>query len=326
MDGMSRPLRIEFPGAIYHVFARGVAGLPVFLDDQDRVLFLREVERQVQSGTLIDHTHSLMDTHVHFLLETPQAGLGRWMKEILGNYAQIFNRRHVRSGHLWQGPYKAILVQDGGYLLTCSQYIHLNPYRAGLERELGSYGWSSYYNFTRGDGFVTWVHTGRILSYFNGREEYRKFVEAGKDRQLIDPFRLAVAGIALGDEAFVERIRQMARNKPLSPEIPSQSALFRSSRSPSLEEIRAQVSLTFAGLSACQQRRALVWALYANTWMKGYEIAGTVGLSPTAARNAAVGMELHRRSAPGLAERFALLQRELGQPDAGHIARITRGL
>ena len=323
---MSRALRVEFPGAIYHAMARGVARMPVFQDDEDRAVLLREIEMRVHDGSLIVHSFSLMLNHIHLLCETPIGGLGRWMKQILGNYARAYNRRHDRVGHLWQGRYKAILVQDGEYLLDCSRYIHLNPYKAGIEPTLGSYAWSSYLNFAQGQGVASWVHTNRILSYFGEPETYRMFVESGKNEELASPFRMAVAGIALGDAEFVSRIREFARMKPASPEVTAQRALTRSYSPSGAAEILGKVEIVFADWSACQRRRASAWALYANTWLKGCQIARAIGLTPTAARNAAREMEEHRLIEPGIARRFLILQQELQASETANIDRIARGL
>lgn len=323
---MSRALRVEFPGAIYHVMARGVARMPVFQDDEDRAVILREIEMRVHDGSLIVHSFSLMLNHIHWLCETPIGGLGRWMKQILGNYARLYNRRHDRVGHLWQGRYKAILVQDGEYLLVCSRYIHLNPYKAGIEPTLGSYPWSSYLNFVQDQGVASWVHTNQILSYFERPEVYQRFIESGKNEELASPFRMAVAGIALGDAEFVSRIRELARMKPTSPEVTAQRALTRSLSPSGVAEILEKVEIVFADWSACQRRRASAWALYANTWLKGCQIARMIGLTPTAARNAAREMEGRRLIDPGIVRRFAILQKELRASEAANIDRIARGL
>ena len=128
---MARQLRIEYPGATYHVMSRGVARMNTFVDDQDRMRFLELVGEAAKAGALIVHAYCLMPNHYHLLAETPEAQLGRWMQQILGVYASGFNRRHKRVGHLWQGRYKAILVEEGEYFLECSRYIHLNPNRSG---------------------------------------------------------------------------------------------------------------------------------------------------------------------------------------------------
>ena len=167
--------------------ARGVARMPVFVDDQDRLSLMRQIEAFVEAGALLVHAFCLMLNHIHLLCETPFGGMGRWMQQILGNYAQIFNERHGRSGHLWQSRYRAILVQEGEYLLDCSQYIHLNPYRAKIVSSPEDYPWSSYRNYCGDSPIVPWVCTQRILSYFRGRDDYREFVEAAKDKRQLSP-------------------------------------------------------------------------------------------------------------------------------------------
>ena len=323
---MTRALRVEFPGAIYHVMARGVARMPVFQDDEDRAALLREIEICVHDGCLIVHSLCFLLNHIHLLCETPIGGLGRWMKQILGNYAQSYNRRHDRVGHLWQGRYKAILVQDGKYLLDCSRYIHLNPYKAGIEPTLGSYPWSSYLNFVQGQGAAPWVHTDRILNHFEEPEAYRMFVESGKNEEMASPFQMAVAGIALGSGEFVAWIREFAREMPASPEVTSHRALMRNFSLSGAEEILSKVGIIFADWSACQRRRASAWALYANTWLKGCQIAQAISLTPTAARNAAREMEERRLIQPGIGRRFAILQQELRASETANIGRIARGL
>ena len=110
---MARAVRVEFPGAIYHLMARGVARLPTFLDDEDRRHFLEILGQLVALGALEVHAFCLMPNHYHILCETPDAGLARWLRHLNGDYARWFNRRHKRVGHLCPGRYKAILVEDG---------------------------------------------------------------------------------------------------------------------------------------------------------------------------------------------------------------------
>jgi len=306
--------------------ARGVARMPVFQNDQDRELLLREVELLIRAGTLIVHSFCLMLNHIHLLCETPVGCLSRWMRQILGNYAERYNRTHDRVGHLWQGRYKAILVQDGSYLLDCSRYIHLNPYRAGVEHEVGSYPWSSYSNYVHGQGVAPWVCSERILSHLDGPNEYRSFVESGLNIRLVNPFKLATAGIVLGSDEYVSQIRELVRRKAVNPDVPSQRALLCADPVPSIENIQTQVEGLFADWSPCQRRRALVWALYANTWMKGREIAQVVSLTPKAVSNAARETEWRRTIDPAFARRLAILQRELQRPEGGNIARIARSL
>ena len=207
---MARQLRIEYPGATYHVMSRGVARMNTFVDDRDRMRLLELVGEAAKDGALIVHAYCLMPNHYHLLAEIPEAQLGRWMQRILGVYAGGFNRRHKRVGHLWQGRYKAILVEDGEYFLECSRYIHLNPNRSGMTRSAQLYPWSSYRNYIGGQTEVDWVATERTLSHFDTRTDYRDFVESGRGEEPISPFFRAKVGLVLGSEAFFEKIRILA--------------------------------------------------------------------------------------------------------------------
>src|SRR4030042_35639 len=142
---MARPLRIEFPGALYHVTARGNARQDIFLDDDDRLLFCSVLERVVSRFHLLLHAYCLMNNHYHLLVETPEGNLSKGMRQINGVYTQQLNRRYNRVGHVLQGRYKAILVDKDNYLLELSRYVVLNPVRAGLVKQPSRWAWSSYH-------------------------------------------------------------------------------------------------------------------------------------------------------------------------------------
>jgi len=141
---MSRPLRLAFPGAIYHVTSRGNAQAAIYFDDDDRQMFLALLGRCVEKFNWICHAFCLMDNHYHLLIETPDANLQEGMRQLNGVYTQYINRRHQRVGHLFQGRYKAILVDKDGYLLELCRYIVLNPVRAHMVSQPSEYTWSSY--------------------------------------------------------------------------------------------------------------------------------------------------------------------------------------
>ena len=278
---MSRALRIEFPGAIYHMMARGVAQMPVFFDDGDRLALLYEIANQVRLGVLIVHAFCLMLNHIHLLCETPYSGLGRIMHDILGSYASNFNRLHKRSGHLWQGRYKAILVQDGQYMLNCSRYIHLNPFKAGIDTADFTYPWSSYQSYLHNTSFP-WVCTDRILSRSNTPKEYQEFVE-NQIEDCANPFELATAGFVYGDQEFVKGIYQIVHQTGIKgDDQPVIRSLRKAVSVPSINAVRSAVEAAFPDHAECQKRRFLVWALHSYTWLKGSEIGRTVGLKRSA--------------------------------------------
>ncbi len=141
---MARPLRLEFPEALYHLTARGNARQEIFLDDQDRRAFLGLLGREVEQQRWRCHAYCLMDNHYHLLVETPEGRLAGGMRRLNGVYTQGFNRRHERVGHLFQGRYRSIVVDQESYLLELSRYVVLNPVRAGMVKRVEEWAWSSY--------------------------------------------------------------------------------------------------------------------------------------------------------------------------------------
>jgi REP element-mobilizing transposase RayT len=220
---MARPLRVEFPGAVYHITSRGNAKQEIFLDDKDFTDFLDVLCFVVKRYNWILHAYCLMKNHYHLLIETPDGNLSRGMRQLNGIYTQKFNRRYNRVGHLLQGRYKAILVDKDSYLLELCRYIVLNPVRAGIVREPGEWRWSSY-KATAGYGKgLSCLIRDWILSQFStGRVEakrrYRDFVRAGIKEG--PPWKELKGQIYLGDERFIGQIKEFIRGKETIKEIP----------------------------------------------------------------------------------------------------------
>lgn len=141
---MARPLRLEFPGALYHVISRGNERSPIFRDDWDRGFFLGILGSVVRDHGWLVHSYCLLGNHYHLLVETPQGRLSKGMHVLNGRYTQKFNRRHRRAGHVLEGRFKAILVEKEAHLLELHRYIVLNPVRAGLVSRPEDWSWSSY--------------------------------------------------------------------------------------------------------------------------------------------------------------------------------------
>jgi putative transposase len=148
---MARPLRLEFEGALYHVTSRGDRREPIFEDDTDRRRLLEIVEQGMERFDAVVFAYCLMDNHYHFVLHTHQPNLSRLMRHINGVYTQAYNRRHRKVGHLFQGRFKAVLVDKDAYLLEVCRYVDLNPVRAGMVRRPQDWTWSSYR-----------AHTGKV--------------------------------------------------------------------------------------------------------------------------------------------------------------------
>jgi REP element-mobilizing transposase RayT len=141
---MTRPLRIEYPGALYHVMARGIAGEALFQDDQDRGLFLSKISEACERYNFVVHAYCLMGNHFHLVAETPDGNLSRVVRQIKGVYGQYYNRKRRRVGPVFQGRFRAQVVEKERYLLEVCRYVVLNPVRARLVERPGDWAWSSY--------------------------------------------------------------------------------------------------------------------------------------------------------------------------------------
>ncbi len=207
---MSRPLRIEFSGALYHVTSRGDRREAIYEDDSDRQQFLQVLGDVVQTHNWICHAYCLMTNHYHLVVETPDGNLSKGMRQLNGVYTQASNRRHGRVGHLFQGRYKAILVDADSYLLELTRYVVLNPVRAGMVARPEKWSWSSYPAMCGQVSPPDWLATDGLLSLFAAKRyvairRYIKFVSEGMDEKAI--WDGLSRQIYLGDEAFVKRMQ-----------------------------------------------------------------------------------------------------------------------
>jgi REP element-mobilizing transposase RayT len=162
---MARPLRIEFPGALYHLTARGNARQDIYLDARDSWRFLDLLGEVCARYAWRCFAYCLMTNHYHLVVETAQPNLSAGMRQLNGRYSQAFNTRHQREGHLFQGRYKAILVEREAYLLEVCRYVVLNPVRAGLARAPQAWRWSSYRATLAGAG-PAWLAAPEVLGLF----------------------------------------------------------------------------------------------------------------------------------------------------------------
>ncbi len=209
---MARPLRIEYPGAFYHVMHRGNDGKDIFKSNRDREKFLEYVGKAVERYDIKIHSYCLMTNHYHLLIETPHPNLSQAIKWINVCYAAYFNRRRRRSGHLFQGRFKAVVIDADEYLKHLSRYIHLNPIRAGMVDRCKDYPWSSYPVF---GGYVKareWLETDWLLSLFDksrkiAMERYREFVESVQREKIENPSKDIVGGVILGGSEFINWIK-----------------------------------------------------------------------------------------------------------------------
>ena len=209
---MARPLRLEFPGALYHVTSRGNRQENIYLDDGDRSGFLDVLGDVCHRFLWTMHAYCLMTNHYHLVVETADSNLSRGMRHLNGVYTQRFNRRHGRVGHVFQGRYKAILVQKGAYVLALSRYVVLNPVRARMVDDPVDWPWGSYRAMIGREPAPIWLATDWMLSQF-GRERaqamraYRHFVREGVDKP--GPWEDVRHQVFLGDEDFVTRFQDL---------------------------------------------------------------------------------------------------------------------
>jgi len=218
---MTRPLRIEFKGAVYHITSRGNARQAIFLDEKDFADFLSVLCSVVKRYHFILHAYCLMNNHYHLLIETPYGNLSRGMRQLNGLYTQRFNQRHQRVGHLFQGRYKAILVDKDNYLLGLCRYIVLNPVRANIVKDPKDYKWSSY-QATTGHKGIPCLTTDWILSQFGNKQkasrQYQAFVLSGIKAE--SPLKAVKGQLFLGQENFIDKIKHLIQDKEKLKEIP----------------------------------------------------------------------------------------------------------
>src|SRR4030042_199112 len=222
---MARPLRIEYSGAVYHITSRGNAWKKIYSDDEDRENFFGVLETVVKKYNWLCHAYCLMDNHYHLLVETRDANLSIGMRQLNGVYTQLYNRRHRRPGHIFQGRYKAILVDKDNYLLELSRYVVLNPVRAKLVELPEHWKWSSYAATAGLKKVPQYLSVDWILRVFGtdrktAQRQYRKFVKEGITRK--SPWRELQGQILLGENSFVENFKDLLGDKEAIKEIPRQ--------------------------------------------------------------------------------------------------------
>ncbi len=220
---MARPLRIEYPGAVYHITNRGNDKKAVFKDDEDRETFLRVLTHVNKRYHWLCHAYCLMDNHYHLLIETPDGNLSLGMRQLNGVFTQARNKRYNKTGHLFQGRYKAILIQKDSHLLEVCRYVVLNPTRAKMVEKPEDWKWSSY-RATAGKEqphpclTIDWVLGQFSRTRAKAEKEYRQFVKWGIGKETI--WNEVKGQSILGEDDFVESLTDhFKRNKDV-PEIP----------------------------------------------------------------------------------------------------------
>jgi REP element-mobilizing transposase RayT len=215
---MARPLRVEYPGAFYHVINRGISREKLYNSPRDYEKFLQYLEKATERFAVIVHTYCLMDNHYHLLLETAEPNLSVMMQWLNVSYATYFNRKHNRNGHLFQGRFKAILIDAEAYLKHLSRYIHLNPVRAKIIETPEQYRWSSYSAFIGKKKPPKFLQTDWLLSNFGintkkARKNYKEFIEGADIKSVKDLSKKLEGGFILGDTDFVNWVKETFLSK-----------------------------------------------------------------------------------------------------------------
>ena len=207
---MARPLRIEYAGALYHVTSRGDRRENIYHDDEDRLIWLEIFSQVCSRYNWRCHAWCQMDNHYHILVETAEGNLSKGMRQLNGVFTQKSNRKHGQVGHVFQGRFKAILVQQDAYLLELSRYVVLNPVRAGMVKDTADWPWSSYQSMIGKSATPEWLETDWLLACFGKQRKraivkYIDFVRAGIG---LPPIWEALKNqVYLGDESFINSMK-----------------------------------------------------------------------------------------------------------------------
>ncbi len=283
--------------------SRGNERGKIFYDTADRLKFLSLLKDYHERYGILIHSFVLMNNHYHLIIETPKANLLKVMHGINGVYTVYYNRRHARIGHLFQGRYKAIVVDKDAYLMELSRYVHLNPVRAGITEKPEKYTWSSYPTYIGEKTGYEWIECAWILKQFGNnttaaRKKYRRYVEEAIVRGVENPMKAIFGQIVLGGEQFIEQIKNMVKGKHLSGEIVERTRMLKQVLPGEIIRMVAERygvnenSICARDLRGNLPRRAAMYLVYKYTHLSNRE-AGKIfgGIHYSALRKAFVRFE-----------------------------------
>ncbi len=326
---MARPLRIEYPGAIYHVMSRGNQRRPIFDDERDYHRLLQGLEQSVRRFGWEMLSFALMPNHIHLFLRTPRPTLSRGMQYLVSGYANWYAKRHRRPGHLMQGRFKAALIEDETYFWSVSRYVHLNPVtgKRPLRTHPVDWPWSSYPGYARKRARVEWVAYEPIFQAWRGEmggnepeRAYRRFVEQGLASKPEDPFRGAVGGWLLGSSRFLERIRGLV-TPPKHPEhVPTARRVLSLDYPVVLEAVARHFGIPAerfgAPRSGLISRDLAAWLARELTPATLRELSEAFGLThPDSVRNLIRRAERALANSPSLREEITLIRTALAKTE-----------
>jgi putative transposase len=315
---MARPLRLEYPGALWHVTCRGNEKRPIFRDDRDRKLFLSLLSEAIARFAWRLHAYVLMGNHYHLLLETPEPNLSRGMHRINSIYSQQFNKRHDRVGHLLQGRFHAILVEKERHLVELVRYVVLNPVRAGLVDRAADWPWSSYGATAGLRQAPAWLETEWTVSQFGAGAEalqaYREFVGAGAGR-LERPWSGVAAQLFLGSDEFRKRVLTLSAVQTVDADVPLPQR--RAIRPTLVDVVRAAASvLGVDATDVVRQRRtpmrlAVAYIGRQDSLAGLSDIGAVLGVSPASASEIAASARRLRVRTPEFKRILSRIRREI---------------
>ena len=265
---MARPLRIEYEGAVYHVTSRGNDKRKVFFSRKDYEKFKEYLGNAIEKFGFILHGYVLMTNHYHLIIETPERNLSKIMHFINSSFTTYTNIKRKRSGHLFQGRFKAIVVDKDSYLLELSRYLHLNPVRANMAEKPEDYPYSSYGSYTT-DTSDKFVATRTVLEMISSnpdmaRGRYISFVESALGEDLQSPFKKVYGGIILGSVDFIKDVLGKIDNEQLEKEETSNRRCLRASQLPEevISTICGHYGITPEEISSVGQSKVRKMCLY----------------------------------------------------------------
>jgi len=313
---MARPLRISFPGAFYHVTSRGNERKAVFKSRRDREQFLTYLETATERYDALIHTYCLMDNHYHLLLETPAGNLPQIMQHINGAYTTYFNVKRARSGHLFQGRYKAILVGKDAYAKELSRYVHLNPVRTGIVDIPEAYEWSSYNLYTGEKKAPLWLCRDFILAYFGAsisaaQRGYKDFVQGLIHYEYDSPLAEVTGSLLLGSEDFISAIKtKFLQGRQPSNDLPPLRQL---APSVTVGTVFDEVDKEFGGDTALA-RDLKIHLCHKHSGEKLRSIGSRFGISDSAVSHASKRAKRRIETNEELRQKIQIIEKKLSSP------------
>ena len=311
---MPRRLRIEMPDGVYHIMNRGVAKSDIVRNDQDRQDWFRLFQRVALRCGWRVFAHVLMTNHFHIFLRLTSANLSTGMHDLQSGYATLFNQRHDRDGVLFEGRFKALLVESERHAWSLSRYLHLNPCRSRLSARPEGYEWSTYRYFLDPSNAPAWLDWRTVLCEFAGTEAaariaYRRYVLQGLDQPIDNPFDQVYQQTLLGSPQFI------ANHRHLLDEAEADAVRFR--RSANLDQVlllvaddfqTTQTEITRRGRHGNVAREVALWLVRDTVRTPLKELGTAFGISPGTASLTISQCETRQSQSADLRERCARLR------------------